>query len=383
MNDTPLIFLIGGDAPTHTMLRFLLEGDGCEVTDAPTVAMLLALLQARGPGLVIVVAGVGATGNDGVGTIAALHQAGHYVPTLLLTRTMDPKVRRRAFALGVLDVIRLPAVPRDLHARLTAVLGDQCMAKIPRGPKAIRAGGLTLRTETRELSDENGWTVRLTARETAVLHVLMSEPGQLRGRQDLLDQIWGESYDGDGNALEVYIRRLRGKMTNGATRRSYVRTLRGQGYLFDARHTPRLTPPAEDTPHVLLVDDMPDPFVVQSLQRSGYSTVYSDGTQAVTTARRLQPLLIMLNVEMSGASGVEAHRCLRGDPRTVHIPTIAYATASRLRACEADVRANDYLAYPCHPDDLLLRVERLIGRAASIVLREPAALAVRAPLLSS
>jgi len=373
VNDTSLVYLIGGDAPTHTMLRFLLEAD-CDVTDAPTVAVLLALLQARGPGLVIVVAGVGGAGNDGVGTIAALHQAGYYVPTLLLTRTMDHTVRRRAFALGVLDVIRLPAVPNDLGARLVGVLGDRSMSKIPRRPKAIRAGGLTLRTDTRELSDEDGWTVRLTARETAVLYVLMSEPGQLRGRQDLLNQIWGENYDGDGNALEVYIRRLRGKMTYGATRRSYLHTLRGQGYLFDARRTPRLTGPVEDAPHVLLVDDAPDPFIAQSLQHAGYIAVYSNGTQAVTMGRRLQPLLIMLNIEMGGMSGVEAHRRLRGDPRTSHIPTIAYAMAPRLRECAVDVRANDYLAYPCHADELLLRVERLIGRAPSTVVREPVTL---------
>jgi DNA-binding response OmpR family regulator len=374
MNDTPLVFLIGGDAPTHTMLRFLLEADGCDVTDAPTVAVLLALLQARGPSLVIVVAGVGGAGNGGVGTIAALHQAGYYIPTLLLTRTTDHTVRHRAFALGVLDVIRLPAVPSDLRARLVAVLGDRSMAKIPRRPKVIRAGALTLRMDTRELSDENGWTVHLTARETDVLYVLMSEPGQLRGRQDLLDQIWGENYDGDGNALEVYIRRLRGKMAYGAACRSYLHTLRGQGYFFDARRTPRLPALVEDAPHVLLVDDTHDPFIAQSLQHVGYIAVYSNGTQAVTMGRHLQPLLIMLNIEMGGMSGVEAHRRLRGDLRTGHIPTIAYATASRLRECAADVQANDYLAYPCHADELLLRVERLIGRATSTVIREPATL---------
>jgi len=376
MSDAPLVFLIGGDTPTHTMLRFLLEDSGRQVVDAPTVTGLLALLSKWGAGLVIVIAGLGGARHDGAGTIAALHQAGYFVPTLLLTRSTDHAVRRRAFALGVLDIINLPAVPRDLRARLLATLGDGRDAKALQGPKTIRAGGLTLRAEARELSDDDGWTIRLTTRETAVLRVLMSEPGQPLGRQDLLDQIWGENYTGDGNALEVYIRRLRGKMTGSVTHRPYLRTLRGHGYLFDARRAPRLTSSAEDAPHVLLIDDAPDPFVLPSLQQAGYITAYDDGTQAVPVARRLQPRLILLNIEMSGVSGVEAHRRLRADPRTADIPAIAVATLSCLRACWRDVRANDYLARPFHTDELLLRVEKLIGRAAPA----PAALAIRALL---
>lgn len=376
MNDLPPVFLIGGDAPTHTMLRFLLEDSGRQVVDAPTVAGLLALLNRWGAGLVIVIAGMGGARHDGAGTIAALHQAGYFVPTLLLTRSTDHAVRRRAFALGVLDIISLPAVPRDLRVRLLATLGDGRDAKALQGPKTIRAGGLTLRAEARELSDDDGWTIRLTTRETAVLRVLMSEPGQPLGRQDLLDQIWGENYTGDGNALEVYIRRLRGKMTGSVTHRPYLRTLRGHGYLFDARRAPRLTSSLEDAPHVLLIDDAPDPFVLPSLQQAGYITAYDDGTQAVSVARRLQPRLILLNIEMSGVSGVEAHRRLRADPLTVDIPAIAVATLSCLRECWQDVRANDYLARPFHPDELLLRVEKLIGRAAPA----PAALTMRALL---
>lgn len=374
MSNTPLVFLIGGDAPTHIMLRFLLEGDGYEVAEAPTAARLLALLHMRGTGPVIVVGGLGGARNDGAGTITMLHQAGYYVPTLLLTRSTDPKVRRRAFALGALDVISLPAAPRDLDARLIAALGGRREAKIFWGPKTIRAGGLTLRVETRELSDEDGWNVRLTARETAVLHVLMSQPGQLLQRQDMLDQVWGENYNGDGNALEVYIRRLRAKMTDGPAQRSYLRTLRGQGYLFDARYASRPLSPVEDTPHVLLIDDTPNPSILQSLQRVGYITAYDSGAQAVAVVRRLQPSLILLNIEMSGVSGVMTHRRLRVDPRTVDIPTIAYAKASCLRECGPEVLANDYLAHPFHSDELLLRVERLIGRVTATVLSgsEPA-----------
>ena len=376
MSDAPLVFLIGGDVPTHTMLRFLLEDSGLEVIDAPTVAGLLALFNKWGTGFVIVIAGMGGARHDGAGTIAALRQAGRFVPTLLLTRGTDHASRRRAFALGALDVISLPAVPRDLRVRLLAAFGDGRDAGTPHGAKTIRAGGLTLRAEARELSDDGGWRIRLTVRETAVLRVLMSEPGQPLGRQDLLDQIWGEDYTGDGNALEVYIRRLRGKMDGSAAHRPYLRTLRGHGYLFDARRAPRPASSAEDAPHVLLIDDAPDPLVLPSLQQAGYITAYDDGTQAVAVARRLQPRLILLNIEMSGVSGVETHRRLRADPQTVDIPAIAMATLSCLRACWQDVRANDYLARPFHPDELLLRAERLIGRAAPV----PAALAARALL---
>jgi len=366
--DVSSVLVVGGDAATRTMLRFLLGDEGREIVEVATPDALVATLRARMAGLVVVV-------EDGLiagsATMTLLRQAGHYPSVVLLTRNADQTARRRAFALGALDIIGLPSSPRDLCARLNAALGDRRRIQAMASSQALHAGGLTLRSDSREVSDGTGWSAHLTARETALLRALMSAPGHSLGRQDLLDYIWGERYEGDGNALEVYVRRLRAKLV-GATSRSFVRTLRGQGYLFDAREAPRATAPVESAPHVLYVGDVADPHALETLRQAGYIGAHEVGERALAGARRLQPMLILIDRTMAGMTIVELCRCLRADARTANIPVIVCATASYLRACRAELTANDYLVTPFDRDELLLRVEKLIGLAPAAAL-SPAA----------
>ena len=183
MINSPLVALWGGDAVTRAALHFLLTEDGCEVAEMTTVKALLSTLNARPVDLVAVIA---EAKDEGVDVIGVLHQMECAPSTLLLARGVDQSLRRHAFTLGVIDVIGLPAAPRDLRARLGAALRyRQSMREGKKhGPAALRAGGLTLRIAAREVSDEAGWGTRLTAREAMVLQLLMSKPGQPFGRQD-------------------------------------------------------------------------------------------------------------------------------------------------------------------------------------------------------
>lgn len=221
---------------------------------------------------------------------------------------------------------------------------------------------MTLRVESHEVCDELGWRTRLTTRETAILHALMSEPGRPLARHDLLDQVWGERYDGDGNALDVYVRRIRTKLTSATGPRSYVHTRRGQGYVFDARLGLRSAVQVGQAPHVLLIDDANDPADFHALREAGYRAVSEAASRAIIAVRCLQPLVLLIDVEMANGSGIDVCRRLREDPRTAGILIIAYATAPYLRAHRAALPANDYLARPIDPDELVLRVERLIGQ---------------------
>jgi len=284
---------------------------------------------------------------------------------------MSLQVRQRALALGVVDVIALPLDTRVLQARLhRALAGVANHAR--RGAAAslpiIRAGGLTLRTATREVSEGTHWTARLTRREALLLQALMAVPGQALGCQELLDRVWGEDYLGAGNVPKATVRRARQKLLQAGATRPYMRTMRGRGYAFDARATLRSARERETSgpPRVLVVDD--DPATVAliraALEQEGYAVTHSAGMDVLALARRFRPVVVLLDINVRDSSGVELRRRLRDDPHTAAIPVIALAASRTLRRHAREMQATDYLAKPFDADELLLCIDKWAGSAA-------------------
>lgn len=240
----PLAIIICDDLAMRAVVRYLLEESGCEVIEGAGLDDLPSTIQMAAVVLLVVIAAQ-QSGGDGTATLATLRRAGWRVPTILCARGMTSVVRQRAFALGAQDVVGLPVVFKELQARLHVLLTQR--ADLHRGGASqgcagadpIHAGGLTLYPRSRTVGGDAGWSVRLSKREMILLATLMSAPGRVFGRHDLLDRVWGEGYDGDGNTLNMCVGRLRAKLSHPVMPHSYIRTLRGQGYVFDARHKPR------------------------------------------------------------------------------------------------------------------------------------------------
>jgi len=226
----------------------------------------------------------------------------------------------------------------------------------------MRAGGLTLRTATREVSEGTHWTARLTRREALLLQALMAVPGQVVGPQELLDRVWGEDYPGAGAVLKVTVRRVRQKLLQAGATRPYVRTVRERGYAFDARTTPRSARERDTSgpPRVLVVDD--DPATVAliraAVEEEGYAVTHSAGVDVVALARRFRPVVVLLDINVPDNAGAAVRRRLRDDPHTAGIPVIALAASRTLRLYAHEIQANDYLAKPFDADELLLCIGR-------------------------
>ena len=110
---------MGGDAPTQAMMRFLLTDIGCKVREARTV------MPAADPGAVALVAIVLDVPEATLTrTFATLRRRGYCCPIVVLMRETSQEFCRRAFALGAVDVVSLPAAPAALQARLRAALMD-------------------------------------------------------------------------------------------------------------------------------------------------------------------------------------------------------------------------------------------------------------------
>lgn len=118
--DAPRALIVGGDEPTHDLLRDLLSSDGCAVLEATSGQTPGGLVPPADLSLLLVIAD--APARQAVESLAGLRQRGYHARTLVLTHAPTHWLRRRAFMLDVQDVITLPADAHELHARIGAAL---------------------------------------------------------------------------------------------------------------------------------------------------------------------------------------------------------------------------------------------------------------------
>lgn len=145
------------------------------------------------------------------------------IPILILTARGELEDRVLGLDTGADDYLSKPFRIRELQARLRALLrrSGKSTGNTP------TFGGLNLDRGTRTLLNQ-GRTVRLTAREFEILEMLLARPRQLLTREQILTQLWGFSYQGETNVVEVHIRSLRKKL--GDEQRTLLRAVRGMGY---------------------------------------------------------------------------------------------------------------------------------------------------------
>jgi DNA-binding response OmpR family regulator len=167
-------------------------------------------------------------GLDGLSVCEELRRRGQWVPVLMLTARAEVSDRIRGLDGGADDYLVKPFDFGELLARLRVLTR--------RGPagrgQALRVGDLTVDPDTRVVTLA-GRQVELTAREFAVLEVLMRSPDRPVSRNDLLEAVWTKDYDGSPNIVDVYIGYLRKKLERPRGRR-LIRTVRGKGFLLES-----------------------------------------------------------------------------------------------------------------------------------------------------
>jgi DNA-binding response OmpR family regulator len=160
---------------------------------------------------------------------------GHYdIPIIMLTAKDDEADRVAGLELGADDYVTKPFSPKELVARVKAVLrraSSKPLAEAQAHPLAI--GQIILNPSTRQVwaRDEE---VTLTAKEFDLLWFLMNHPGQVFTRDKLLDHVWGFDFFGDASTVTVHVRRLREKIEASPTKPEYLLTVWGVGYKFTA-----------------------------------------------------------------------------------------------------------------------------------------------------
>ncbi len=153
------------------------------------------------------------------------------VPIIMLTAKSEETDKVIGLGVGADDYVSKPFSPRELVARVQAVLRRSSNAQGK--DDIIRVGDLRINTKTRSI-ERLGQSLTLTAREFDLLAFLASSPNQVFTREQLLNQVWDFHFGGDESTVTVHVRRLREKIEPDPVRPQYLKTVWGVGYKLQA-----------------------------------------------------------------------------------------------------------------------------------------------------
>jgi DNA-binding response OmpR family regulator len=226
----PRILVVEDDRTVSEVVTRYLEREGYVVEVAYDGAVALERALADPPELVVLDLMI--PSMDGFEVCRRLRAAAP-VPVIMLTARGEEADRIVGLELGADDYVSKPFSPRELTARVKAVL-RRAGGPVTAGggePTVLRAGPLEVDTVAHE-ARRDGDIVALTSREFDLLVHLMRHPRRAFRREDLLEQVWGFAY-GDTSTVTVHVRRLREKIEVDPAEPRYVCTVWGVGYRFE------------------------------------------------------------------------------------------------------------------------------------------------------
>jgi DNA-binding response OmpR family regulator len=219
--------LVVDDEPRIAQLaRDYLEHAGFDVLTAADGRSALDLVRQRRPDLVVL--DLGLPGLDGLDVTRELRRDSN-LPIVMLTARDDELDKLLGLELGADDYLTKPFSPRELVARVKAVLRRS--ERQPEAAEAIHAGELTLDLP-RMRTDLAGTPIELTPTEFHLLATLAARPGRIFTRAQLLDAIHGVAFESYERAIDSHIKNLRRKLEPDPRQPRYVLTVYGVGYRF-------------------------------------------------------------------------------------------------------------------------------------------------------
>lgn len=230
------ILVVDDETTVREVVRKYLEHEGFHVSEADNGTDALALVREQHPDLIVL--DIMLPGIDGFAITRTLRRgdemaalyAGN-IPIILLTARTSELDRIAGFELGADDYVVKPFSPRELVARVKAVL-RRSSTNGDSDAKPIQLRDFLIDPKSREVRI-SGKAIMLTAKEFDLLYFLARHPRQVFTREQLLDQVWGYEFYGDESTVTVHIRRLREKIENNPSAPQYIQTVWGVGYKFE------------------------------------------------------------------------------------------------------------------------------------------------------
>jgi DNA-binding response OmpR family regulator len=223
--------LVVDDAPEfRELIAGVLKREGFRVDSAGDGDAALAIARASEPDVVVL--DIGLPGIDGVEVCRRMRTfSDAYV--VMLTGRQDEVDKLIGLSVGADDYMTKPFSPRELVARIRAMLRRPRAGADLGRPPVRHIDGLELDSEAREVRVD-GEVVELTRIEFDLLDALSERPRVALSRAQLLERVWGPSWFGDDHVVDVHMSKLRQKLGDDPRSPRYLRTVRGVGYRLDA-----------------------------------------------------------------------------------------------------------------------------------------------------
>ncbi len=226
---TGTVLVVDDEPGIRSLLAAYLTREGFAVSESGTGAEALRLVA--DPAVELVLLDIGLPDIDGLDVLRQI-RAGSQVPVILVTARAEEVDTIVGLGVGADDYVTKPFSPREVVARVKAVL----RRRVPAGVREDREGvhefdGLRIDERRREVS-AHGRPVELTALDFDLLVALASSPGRVFSRAQLLERVWGYDFFGDDRVVDVHIRAMRKALDDDAAEPTTIGTVRGVGYKF-------------------------------------------------------------------------------------------------------------------------------------------------------
>jgi phosphate regulon transcriptional regulator PhoB len=226
------ILLVEDDRDIVELVRYNLEKEGFQVTSAGDGLSGMAQLRKSPPDLLLLDLMLPKLSGLEICKEIRRDSTLNRLPILMLTARGEEADRIVGLELGADDYVTKPFSPRELAARIKALLRRTEPASA--AEKLIEVGGLRIDPASYRVT-RNGKAVPLSTLEFRLLYFLASRPDKVFTRDQLLDAVWGTDRFVTPRSVDVYVRRLREKVESDPQHPAYVKTVRGAGYLFETR----------------------------------------------------------------------------------------------------------------------------------------------------
>jgi two-component system, OmpR family, alkaline phosphatase synthesis response regulator PhoP len=232
MNQVPFSILIVEDSTDLlNLLNINLSDQGYEVFQAEDGEKALQQFREHSPSMIIL--DVMLPKLDGLEVCKQIRKENRSIPILMLTAKAEEVDKVLGLELGADDYMTKPFSIRELLARVKAINRRLDAQAEQRGSQneTLRFDDLVLDASKRKVILD-GETIELTSKEYDLLLLFFSNPGKAYSREELLNTVWGYSYEGYSHTVNSHINRLRSKIEDDPSDPHYIRTVWGVGYRF-------------------------------------------------------------------------------------------------------------------------------------------------------
>ncbi|MDE2751266.1 MAG: response regulator transcription factor [Gemmatimonadota bacterium] len=223
------ILVVEDDPNVAELARLYLVHDGHEVLIARDGAAGLRLALNNAPDLIVL--DLMLPKLDGLDICSRVRERSD-VPILMLTARVEETDKLLGLETGADDYVTKPFSPRELAARVRAILRRTARDALDRGPEVRSAGGV--RADIRKHAAwVEGRPLHLTRTEFRILALLLRDPGRTFSRNQIIDAVYGYDFESFERAVDSQIYNLRRKLGKGPNGTGYIHTVYGRGYRFD------------------------------------------------------------------------------------------------------------------------------------------------------